>query len=68
MLGGIRPEPMRESVEIECPHCGEIFSLAIDVSEGSADFVADCEVCCRPIGISIHVRDGEVVGLEASPD
>ncbi len=55
---------MNDALTISCPHCGESFSLAFDVSEGSAEFTIDCEVCCRPMTVSVQVEDGEVVDLE----
>lgn len=59
---------MQEAVNIECPHCGESFPLALDPSEGAADFVVDCEVCCRPICIAVRFEDGELTGLDVSPE
>lgn len=59
---------MHESVTIGCPHCGEEFLLALDLSEGDAEFVVDCEVCCRPITIRVKVDDGQVATLDAQPD
>jgi phage terminase large subunit GpA-like protein len=56
---------MQDAISIECPHCGEIFSLALDASEGSAEFTVDCEVCCRPMTVSVHVNDdGELEGVD----
>lgn len=56
---------MNEVLTIECPHCGESFTLAFDVSEGSAAFTVDCEVCCRPMNLSVQVGDdGGIAGLE----
>lgn len=55
---------MNDAIAIECPHCGESFSLALDVSEGSAEFIVDCEVCCRPMTVSVRIDDGEIVGLD----
>ncbi|MBI3884175.1 MAG: CPXCG motif-containing cysteine-rich protein [Opitutae bacterium] len=55
---------MNDALSISCPHCGEIFSLAFDVSEGSAEFTIDCEVCCRPMTVAVQVADGEVTGLD----
>jgi transcription elongation factor Elf1 len=57
---------MNDSLAIECPHCGETFSLAFEASEGSAEFIVDCEVCCRPMNVTIRVADGEIDGLEVS--
>lgn len=55
---------MNDAISIECPHCGESFSLALDVSEGSAEFIVDCEVCCRPMTVSVRIDEGEIVGLD----
>ena len=56
---------MHNSISIECPHCGETFSLALDASEGSAEFTVDCEVCCRPMTVSVRVNDdGELEGVD----
>ena len=57
-------QPMRDALTISCPHCGEEFSLAFDVNEGSAEFTIDCEVCCRPMTVAVHVEDGEITGLD----
>ena len=54
-VGGVA---MNESLSIECPHCGESFSLALDISEGSAELIVDCEVCCRPMTVSVRIADG----------
>jgi hypothetical protein len=51
---------MDESISIQCPHCGETFEIPFDASEGDAEFVTDCEVCCRPMSVTVRVRDGEV--------
>ena len=59
---------MNESLAIECPHCGETFSLAFDESEGSAEFVVDCEVCCRPMSVRVRVADGDIESLEVIAD
>jgi uncharacterized Zn finger protein len=55
---------MTDSVSIQCPHCGESFSLTLDVSEGSAEFIVDCEVCCRPMTVNVTINDGEIEGLD----
>jgi len=55
---------VNDALAIECPHCGETFSLAFDVSEGTAEFTIDCEVCCRPMTVAVRVEDGEISGLD----
>jgi len=57
---------MNDALAITCPHCGENFSLAFDESEGSAEFVIDCEVCCRPMTVAVKVNDGAVDGVEVT--
>ncbi|MDI1247271.1 MAG: CPXCG motif-containing cysteine-rich protein [Lacunisphaera sp.] len=56
---------MNEALRLECPHCGETFLLAFDTSEGSAEFTVDCEVCCRPMQLSVRVDDdGQIESAE----
>ena len=57
---------MNESLSIACPHCGETFSLAFDESEGSAEFIVDCEVCCRPMTVVVRVTNGDIDGWEVT--
>ena len=60
---------MNDSLSIECPHCGETFSLAVDTSEGSAQFTVDCEVCCRPMTVTVRITDaGELEGVEVAEE
>jgi ribosomal protein S27E len=57
---------MSDFLAITCPHCGEDFQLAFDASEGSGQFTVDCEVCCRPMTVTVRVRDGEVEDSQVS--
>ena len=50
--------------EITCPHCGEVFPLQIDTSQGDHTTVEDCNVCCRPIMLRVRCRPGEVWSVE----
>ena len=50
---------MRELVEVTCPSCFEVFSVAAPESmecPSSVDY--DCEVCCRPMVISFWYENG----------
>jgi hypothetical protein len=42
---------------VQCPYCGEPFDTLLDISAGSASYIEDCQVCCRPIEIGIEVAD-----------
>jgi DNA-directed RNA polymerase subunit RPC12/RpoP len=54
---------MLDEREIQCPYCWERFTLLIDRSEGEEQsFVYDCEVCCRPIDVSVRI-DGEEIKI-----
>jgi len=45
----------------DCPHCGEVFSVLLDLSVPNQEYIEDCEVCCRPIEISYQINaDGEI--------
>lgn len=54
---------MSEVIEttISCPYCGESISILIDNSLPEQTYVEDCQVCCRPIEMSVTVDlDGDV--------
>jgi hypothetical protein len=57
---------VHEALVIECPHCGESFSLAFEAAEGSAEFIIDCEVCCRPMTVAVRVVEGAVDGVDVT--
>ena len=60
---------MTDALSIECPHCGETFSLALDASEGSCAFTVDCEVCCRPMSVTVRITaEGELEGVEVAEE
>ena len=49
-------------MNIVCPNCGEEFEFAVD--EDDADTIVDCEICCRPVNVS--VRRGQITGITAA--
>lgn len=50
---------MPEFAAATCPYCGEPIELLVDVSAGSADYVEDCQVCCRPMQVHVEVDAGD---------
>jgi hypothetical protein len=46
-----------EFVAFQCPWCGERLETRVDVSSGAHVFVEDCQVCCRPIEMTVEVAD-----------
>jgi len=55
---------MDDFATVTCPHCGERFSIEIDPSEGDAEFVTECEICCRPINTFVHFKLGELTTID----
>jgi hypothetical protein len=49
---------------VECPFCGEPGEVDVDPGDaepGEQVFVQDCEVCCRPWAVRVHVdHEGEI--------
>jgi hypothetical protein len=51
---------------VQCPYCGEPFETLLDLSAGSASYIEDCQICCRPIEIGIDVDvDGALTQVSA---
>ncbi len=56
---------MMEFVELDCPYCGEPITVALDASAGDQRYTEDCQVCCRPIVLVLHVDDDGEGRLDA---
>jgi transcription elongation factor Elf1 len=41
---------------IECPYCGEQLEVAIDWSVAEQRYIEDCQVCCRPMELTVTVN------------
>ncbi|GEM_PF-602474 len=44
---------MIEDIDIDCPYCGEVNTLNVDVLAGNQQYTEDCKVCCQPIAIRL---------------
>jgi Cysteine-rich CPXCG len=42
-----------EEQGIYCPYCGESISVLVDCSIEQQSYIEDCQVCCRPINLTI---------------
>ena len=56
---------MLPSTHITCPYCGEAIELLIDDSAGDQQYIEDCQVCCRPINISVTIDDAGELQVDA---
>jgi hypothetical protein len=46
--------PLHSTVELACPFCGQVGSIAIDEGGGEHQtFIEDCSVCCRPLVVHL---------------
>ena len=50
---------------ILCPYCSQQIEVLIDCSVKMQKYVEDCEVCCRPILISIKLDENNEINIEA---
>jgi hypothetical protein len=53
-----------EERQIGCPFCSESITILLDVSAGSQQYIEDCQVCCRPMQVTLDVNDGEIASLQ----
>ena len=42
-------------INITCPHCGAQFVSSVDPSVEDQEYVEDCQVCCAPILLNLHI-------------
>lgn len=48
----------QELVTLSCPYCGEPLHTRVDLSCAEDAYVEDCQVCCRPIELSVERTSG----------
>lgn len=54
---------MLSEEDVGCPFCGETITLVVDASAGSQTYIEDCQVCCRPIQVTLVADGGELHGV-----
>ena len=55
-----------DSQPVRCPYCGEWLEVLIDPSVRLQEYVEDCQVCCRPMTLTVTL--GVVVGPDGPDD
>lgn len=54
-------------VQIQCPYCGEMIDILVDGSLEIQNYIEDCQVCCRPMELSVTLS-GDAVTVVARRD
>ena len=62
------PELLVDTHLIVCPYCGESLEILVDSSIRRQDYVEDCQVCCRPITLTIVVDGDGCLHVDASSE
>ncbi|MCW8891415.1 MAG: CPXCG motif-containing cysteine-rich protein [Sedimenticola sp.] len=44
---------------LQCPYCGELISLLLDCSVADQEYTEDCQVCCRPMIVTLSIAVDE---------
>ena len=60
----VKSMPLDAERSIQCPYCGSMFWVYLDLSAGSSIYIEDCETCCKPIEFVLTVEEWEVESLE----
>jgi hypothetical protein len=55
---------MLTPVDVHCPYCGEPLELLVDASEDGQRYIEDCQVCCRPINVTVTVEGDGSIGVD----
>tara|TARA_B100001059_G_C17523437_1_gene421933 strand:+ start:304 stop:501 length:198 start_codon:yes stop_codon:yes gene_type:complete len=55
--------PGLQETSIYCPYCGESIEVLLNPEDVGAEYIEDCQVCCRPI--EFFLREDAVGWLEA---
>jgi hypothetical protein len=56
-------EVLEQDVLVECPYCDESFEIKVSSEDAGQVLDEDCQVCCRPLTLTVHEEDGEF-GIE----
>jgi hypothetical protein len=54
-----------QTVGIDCPYCAEPIDIVVDASVEQQQYIEDCQVCCRPIQLSVSVSESGDIQVQA---
>ena len=49
------------TVAVMCPYCGESVELLVDGTLPQQEYVEDCEICCRPMVVTVDATAAEPI-------
>ena len=50
--------PGLQESSIYCPYCGESIEVLLNPEDVGAEYIEDCQVCCRPIEFLLREEAG----------
>ncbi len=54
--------------DLSCPYGGESIEILVEPSAGDQHYLEDCQVCCRPITLNVHLDDNGGMEVRASSE
>ena len=56
---------MLPNADIQCPYCGETIQVLLDDDSAGHSYIEDCQVCCRPITMTVIADDDGALQVRA---
>ena len=60
--------PGLQESSIYCPYCGELIEVLLNPEDVGAEYIEDCQVCCRPIEFLLREDAGGWLEAEVRSD
>ena len=60
--------PGLQESSIYCPYCGESIEVLLNPEDVGAEYIEDCQVCCRPIEFFLREDAGGRLEAEVRSD
>lgn len=60
--------PGLQESSVYCPYCGESIEVLLNPEDVGAEYIEDCQVCCRPIEFLLREDAGGWLEAEVRSD
>ena len=67
-LGREGEHPQVQETVVDCPRCGNPFSLDVDTAAEEQSHFVNCPECQTPLEVFVRCGGGEVLSVSASVD